>query len=165
MNIENLLYIALSSFFLFAIQYNRRLHVDTQINLIFAKINQLSERVNIAPKNSFEIGQIEESLGDLKGMVTSLYAAQARRSSTRSMINFDFIKALSVLFNQEERVDLEELKQIAFDLNLPSLDGLRREEAVRVLMTEVRKRKKTLDLMGWVTKNREDIAQDVFPLN
>jgi hypothetical protein len=149
---------------LFAIQYNRHLHVDTQINLIFAKINQLSERVNVAPKNSFEIGKIEETMDDLKGMVTSLYAAQARSSSPKSMTNFDFIAALSTLFNQEERVDLEEVKQIAFDLKLPSLDGMKRDEAIRTLMTEVRKRKKTLDLMGWVTQNRDDIARDIFPL-
>lgn len=159
---EDFIYIGIILTFLAVGGYNRKIFVDHKFEELSKSVSKIFDLLIKRQAYVDQIGEISEAVKKVDSLATALYIKESEDSGPISVIKFNWIAQLSEFIIHGERMNMEEISQMAFDLEIyEELKFKTTGEAVRFVLGKMNRERKINKVVEWLKKNREDIIEDI----
>lgn len=160
---EDFIYIGVIILFIIAAAYNRKTFVDHKFEELTKSISKIFDLLVKRQAYIDQVGEISEAVKKVDSLATALYIKESEDSGPISVIKFNWIAQLSEFIIHGERMNMEEISQMAFDLEIyEELKFKTTGEAVRFVLGKMNRERKINDVVEWLKKNRQDIIEDII---
>lgn len=163
---EDLIYIGVIILFILAAAYNRKTFVDYKFDELSRSISEMFAILVKGRSHTDQIGEISEAISKIDSLATALYIKESEDSGPISVIKFNWIAQLSQFIIHGDRMSMDEISQMAFDLEIyEELNFKTKGEAVRFVLGKMNREKKIDKVVDWLKENRKDIIEDIVTSN